>query len=250
MADTLSGRERYRTNKQDLGWTEEHARHNVGTTEAWMSLIAGGALVLAGLRQRSWRGAALAAGGAALLYRGATGHCALYQSLGVNTSDTNQLGRRKVQTRRAIKIERSIRIERPPEDLYRFWRNVANLPRIMHHLHSVEVVNDRLSHWVVKTLPAGAGTVEWDAEIVNEIENELIGWRSLAGADVDNAGSVRFQRAADGRATDVTVTLQYDPPGGPIGARLAKLFGDDPQRMVEEDLQRFKETMEAEVPAS
>jgi uncharacterized membrane protein len=114
----------------------------------------------------------------------------------------------------------------------------------MRHLESVEVINDRLSHWVVRTLPA-APTVEWDAEIVNEVENMLIGWRSLAGSDVDTAGSVRFRPIRDGRATELSVALQYDLPGGQIGAAIAKLLGKDPQRMIEEDLQWFKEAMES-----
>jgi uncharacterized membrane protein len=247
MRESLTGRERYRTNTQDRGWAEERAGRNVGETEAWLSMLAGGGLVLAGLSRRSWAGLGLAAAGAAFLFRGATSHCSLYQALGVNTADTNALGRRKVRTGRAVKVQRSVRIDRPAEDLFRFWRNFENLPKIMSHVKSVQVINERLSHWVVNALPAGARTVEWDAEVVNEIENELIGWRSLQGADVDNAGSVRFERAPDGRGTEVTVTLQYDPPGGMLGAQVAKLLGEDPERKIEEDLQRFKQTMESEV---
>jgi uncharacterized membrane protein len=245
MSGSLTGRERYQTYKQDLGWTEERAKQNVGETEAWFSLVAGGALAIAGLRRRSWLGATLAAIGASLLFRGATGHCMLYQSLGINTNETNTLGRRKVRTTRAIKVQKSVNINRPAEELYRFWRKVENLPKIMSHLQSVEAVNDRLSHWTVKALPIGGASVEWDAEIVNEVENELIGWRSLQGAHVDNAGSVRFQRAGEGRGTTVTVTLQYDPPAGLLGAGIAKLLGEDPERMIEEDLQRFKQMMES-----
>jgi len=115
----------------------------------------------------------------------------------------------------------------------------------MSHLESVEVINERLSHWVVKTLPIGGPKVEWDAQIINEVENELIGWRSLRGADVDNAGSVRFRRTDDDKGTELTVTLQFDPPGGRLGALVAKIFGEDPQEKIEEDLQRFKESMEA-----
>ena len=247
MPGTLTGGERYQTYTQDLGWTEEQARRNIGNLESWLSMAAGGALMAAGIRQRSLLGAGLAAIGAALLYRGTTGHCAIYESLGVNTSDTSALGRRKVRTGRAIKVKRSIRVDRPAEDLFRFWRNFENLPRIMTHLESVQVINDRLSHWVVKALPALPRTVEWDAEIVNEVENELIGWRSLHDADVDNAGSVRFERTPDGRGTDVIVTLQYDPPAGGLGAQIAALLGEDPGRKIEEDLQRFKYAMEAEV---
>jgi uncharacterized membrane protein len=243
MATSMSGRERYQTNKQDLSWTEEQAHQNVGDEERKLSGLVGGALLVIGLFRKSWGGALMALAGAALLQRGVTGHCMLYQALDTNT---NEFGRRKVRTGSAIKVQRSIRIERPREELYRFWRNFENLPGVMSQIESVEVINDRLSHWVAKTIPLGGPKVEWDAEVINEIENELIGWRSLRGADVENAGSVRFERSADGRATELTVTMQYAPPGGRLGAWVAKLFGEDPEQRIDDDLQRFKESMEAQ----
>jgi uncharacterized membrane protein len=112
----------------------------------------------------------------------------------------------------------------------------------MDHLESVTVQDDKRSHWVAKA-PAGT-TVEWDAEIINEKENELIAWRSLDGADVDNAGSVRFSEATGGRGTVVKVSLEYDPPAGIIGSLIAKLFGEEPSQQVQEDLHRFKQVME------
>jgi uncharacterized membrane protein len=247
MATSMTGRERYHTNKQDLDWTEEQAVQNVGDDERKLSALIGGGLLVTGLFRKSWAGALMALAGAALLQRGVTGHCMLYQALDRNT---NELGRRKVRTGSAIKLQRSIRIERPPEELYRFWRNFENLPRVMSQIESVEVINDRLSHWVAKTIPLGGPKVEWDAEVINEIDNELIGWRSLRGADVENAGSVRFERALDGRATELTVTMQYAPPGGLLGVWVAKIFGEDPERKIDEDLQRFKESMEAQTYSS
>ncbi|MES4784755.1 MAG: cyclase [Nitrospiraceae bacterium] len=246
MEVSITGRERYRTHTQDLGWTEEQVEENVGDIERLVSGFVGGALLIAGLMRPSRARSALALTGAALLHRGVTGFCPLYHAAGINTADTNALGRRKVRTSQAIKVEKRIRIDRSPEELYRFWRNSENLPRIMSHLESVQVINDRLSHWVVKTLP-GAPSVEWDAEIINEVPNELIGWRSLNGADVENAGSVRFERTPDGHGTNLTVMLQYRPPAGRLGAAIANLFGEDAERKIEEDLQRFKETMESEV---
>jgi len=240
---TLTGSERYRTNTQSLDWSEERADQNIGETERFLSGLVGGGLLVTALMRRGLSGAVLAVLGAALLQRGVTGHCMMYEALGAST---DALGRRKVPTGRAVKTQQRIRIERPPEELYRFWRNVENLPRIMSDLESVHSINSRLSHWVVKAIPMGGPTVEWDAEIINEIEGELIGWRSLRGSDVDHAGSVRFERAADGRATDVTVTLQYAPPGGLAGTLLAKMLGEDPERKIQQDLQRFKETMEAQ----
>src|SRR5262249_45397588 len=138
---------------------------------------------------------------------------------------------------------KSVRSPKEPKVLYGFWRNFSNLPRFMKHLESVTETNDGRSHWVAKA-PAGM-TVEWDAEIINEEENELIAWRSLEGATVPNAGSVRFERAPGNRGSVVRVSLSYEPPGGVLGSKIAKLFGGEPEQQVEEDLRRFKQLMEA-----
>ncbi len=141
-----------------------------------------------------------------------------------------------------IKVEKSIVIHRSPAELYRFWRNFNNLPRIMNHLESVTVYDSRRSHWVAKA-PIGS-TVKWDAEIIKDKKDELISWRSLEKADVTNTGSVHFIVTPDGRGTEVRVQLQYDPPGGKLGAAVAKLFGEEPSQQIADDLQRFKEVME------
>lgn len=145
--------------------------------------------------------------------------------------------RRKIE---GIKVEKSVLIRKPPEVLYHFWRNFGNLPEIMNHLKSVKVLDSRRSHWVAKA-PAGT-TVEWDAEIIKDLQNELISWKSLEGADVDNTGSVHFDRVPEG--TQVRVMIQYNPPGGKVGVAFAKLFGEEPSQQVEDDLNRFKAFME------
>ena len=139
-------------------------------------------------------------------------------------------------------VERSMIINSTPEKLYRFWHDFENLPRIMPHLETVQVLSPTQSHWVAKA-PAGI-KVEWDAEIVREQKNELIAWRSLPGAEVVNAGTVRFLRFAEGQ-TEVRVSIVYEPPGGQAGMLLAKLFGEEPGQHIEEDLQRFKQLMES-----
>jgi uncharacterized membrane protein len=150
---------------------------------------------------------------------------------------------------RGIRVEKSITINREPAQIYEFWRNLENLPRFMDHLESVTAYDDKRSHWVA-TGPAGK-SVEWDAEIINEVPNELIGWRSLEDSEVDNAGSVQFRRAAGGRGTEVRVTMRYDPPGGALGAVVAKLFGEEPSQQVEGDLRRLKALLETgEVPTT
>jgi len=216
---------------------------NVGQTERWVSALAGGALAIYGLTRRTWGGVVLALVGGTLIHRGSTGHCYMYDAIGVNTAgNENDNPLVSVPANRGIKVEKSVTINKSPAELYSFWRNFENLPRFMNHLESVKTTGEGRSHWVAKA-PAGK-TVEWDAEIYNEKENELIAWRSLEGADVDNAGSVRFEPEAGGRGTVVKVTLKYDPPGGALGAAIAKLFGEEPSQQIEEDLNRFKQVME------
>jgi uncharacterized membrane protein len=215
---------------------------NVGGVERWASALGGGALALYGLTRGNWGGVVLALIGGTLVYRGATGHCDLYQAIGINTAETSTNPIISVPADRGVKVEKSVTINRSPAELYTFWRNFENLPRFMNHLESVKVTSPERSHWVAKA-PAGT-SVEWDAEIYNEKENELIAWRSLEGSDVDNAGSVRFEPATGGRGTVVRVSLKYDPPGGIIGAAVARLFGESPAQQIDEDLRRFKQLME------
>jgi uncharacterized membrane protein len=141
-----------------------------------------------------------------------------------------------------IHFHKTITINRSPEVVYNFWRNFENLPRFMHNLESVTPLGLRRSHWVAKA-PAGQ-TVEWDAEILEDVPNRLISWHSLEGSDVDNAGAVRFEEAPGQRGTIVRVDITYRPPGGKFGAAVAKLFGKAPDQEVQGDLFRFKQVME------
>ena len=141
-----------------------------------------------------------------------------------------------------IQTKRSITVNRPVDEVYGFWRNLENLPRFMRHLESVRVRDERHSHWVAKA-PAGK-LVEWDAEITDERENELIAWRSLPGSKVYNAGEVRFQRAPGNRGTELRVTVEYDPPFGKLGSKVAMLWREEPGQQVADDLRHFKEVME------
>ena len=221
---------------------------NVSEIERWASAIGGGALAVYGLTRvlsgGPLGGAVLALVGGALVYRGTTGHCNMYEALGINTAGTEGTDNPvvSVSADRGIKVEKSVTINKSPEELFRFWRRFENLPRFMNHLESVTTAPNGRSHWVARA-PAGT-TVEWDAEVYNEKEGELIAWRSLDGADVDNAGSVRFEQGAGGHGTIVRVTLRYDPPGGALGAAVARLFGENPDQQIEEDLRRFKQVME------
>jgi uncharacterized membrane protein len=143
----------------------------------------------------------------------------------------------------SIHFTKTLVINRPPAELYRFWRDFSNLPRFMFHLEAVHVTGDKRSHWIAKA-PAGR-RVEWDAEIIEERPDEMIAWRSLPGSDVEHHGSVRFERAPGGRGTVIRVEMSYRPPAGMVGAMAASLFGKEPGQQVIEDLRRFKQLMEA-----
>lgn len=205
----------------------------ISEAERWGSLITGGAMVLMGLSQRSLRGALMALAGGGLAVHGATGQKSLKDTV------TEAAGIDK-----PIRVEKSVTIfNKSPEELYRFWRNFENLPTFMKHLKSVQVIDSTRSHWVASA-PLGE-VVEWDAEIIRDQENELIAWASVEGADVDNSGFVRFKPAPVGRGTEVKVVMEYNPPGGAVGAAVAKLFGKEPEQQIAGELRRFKMLMEA-----
>jgi uncharacterized membrane protein len=159
-------------------------------------------------------------------------HCA--QELSKETGAMTQEGQ--------IRLAHSIAINRPPEELYSFWKNFENLPRFMYHLQSVQKIDERRSHWVT-TGPVGT-KVEWDAEITEDRPNELLAWRSLDGADVDQSGVVRFQPRPGGRGSIVRVEMQYKPPGGLAGTAVASLFNQAPEQQIYDDLRRFKQIIE------
>lgn len=142
----------------------------------------------------------------------------------------------------AVEVKHTLLIYRPAGQLYNYWRNFENLPGFMQHLESVRQFDNNRSHWVAKA-PLGA-TVEWDAEVTQDVPNTSIAWRSLADADIENSGEVRFEQAPGGRGTIVRVQLRYAPPGGKLGSIVAKLFGEEPEIQVYDDLRHFKQLME------
>lgn len=225
------------------------SNRNLSGFERWASIIAGAGLAAYGVSRLKKDGWMYAGIGSLLLRRGVTAHCDLYEAFGINTAGDAGDTRAALRGPRGVNVLESVTINRSIEELYRFWRNLENLPQFMRHLESVEKVTDTISHWKAQG-PAGT-VVEWDAEIYNEVAPKLIAWRSLEGSDVVSAGSVNFDNAGAGRGTRVTVHLQYSPPGGRIGARIAKLFGRDAETEIREDLRRFKQVVEAgEVPTT
>jgi uncharacterized membrane protein len=216
----------------------------VGENRRWLALAFGGGLLIGASSRRSLP---LALAGAALLYRGATGRWAFAQWLGLHGTPERRHPATSVPHESGIKIERSITIQKSPEEIYRFWRALENLPRFMSQHVSVERRDDTRSHWKVASI--GGAVFEWDAEIVNDVPNELLAWRSLDSADLDHAGSVRFE--SDGRGgARVKVVMEYRPPAAKWTAGVAWLFDQEPGQVLERDLRRLKQLLETgEIPS-
>jgi uncharacterized membrane protein len=159
-----------------------------------------------------------------------------------------QLGRRRAARPFAAheagtRTRKAITINRPPEEVYRFWRDVQNLPRFMKRLESVQVLDERRSRWRAKG-PAGR-VVEWEAEITGDEPNHTIAWRSTGRADVAHGGVVHFQPGPGGRGTEVRLELAYRPPGGALTATAARLLGQAPEQRIQDDLRALKQLLEA-----
>lgn len=210
--------------------------HNVGETERVASVVAGGLLALYGLSRRSLGGLALAGLGGALAYRGTTGHCPAYSALGVSTADS-------ASAPPPVEIAESVTVTTPRAEVYAFWRKLENLPRFMHHLESVRELGDGRSRWKAKG-PGPLPDVAWLAEITEERENEVLAWRSLPGADVENTGEVRFNDGPNG-STEVHVRIAYRPPAGAAGAAVAKRLDAVFGQLVRNDVRRFQQVLEA-----
>lgn len=219
---------------------------NVGDDERLVSLIGGGAVLFGGWRRGGLRGLLLTALGGFLVYRGATGYCHINRRLGRSTASVDDRG---LLRSRNVRTSASITIGRDPETLYAFWRDVANLPKVVSFITDVTPIDDRRSRWVTQ-LPYG-GRVEWDAEITDDRPNEAIGWRSRADHPLRYEGMTAFRPAPGGRGTEVVLDVSFRPPGGGFGAGLSRSATPLLKRKLREDLRHFKQLMEAgEMPTA
>jgi uncharacterized membrane protein len=226
-------------NAPEVKKIEDDLQMNVGDDERIMSAAAGTTLLLTGFT-RGGLGRWLMFGiGAALIYRAWSGRCPWYAYEGIDkrhgSSSHGHTG---------AKIEQALEINCPADTLYRHWRKLAELPKVMRHVESVEELPNNHSHWKVKTRTGIS--LEWDAEIINDEAGKMIAWKSLPGATVRNAGSVWFEPAPSG-ATRVKVAMEFEPPAGKAGVTLANLLGGSPDAELREDLRRFKDFAEAEL---
>jgi uncharacterized membrane protein len=144
--------------------------------------------------------------------------------------------------RPGIRAAARITINRSVAEVYAAWRQLENLPRFMAHLQEVRPAGEGRTYWRAAG-PAGID-VEWEAEITSERADEHLAWRSVGDATVRNSGQVDFRPAPGGHGTEVRVHLEYEPPAGALGTAVAKLFGEEPDQQVRDDLRRFKQLLE------
>jgi uncharacterized membrane protein len=149
---------------------------------------------------------------------------------------------RRSRRESAVSLTAAVTVAVPRPDAYGRWRQFDGLPAFLAHLDDVTVTGPTTSHWRA-TAPFGR-TVEWDAQITDDVPGERIAWRSRGDSKVRTEGDVRFKPAPDERDTEVHVTLRYAVPGGKHAQALARYFGEDPRQQLDDDLRRFKQVLE------
>jgi uncharacterized membrane protein len=220
-----------------LSRAQDSIHTNVGDAERVGSVAVGLAMLLGGLRRGSVTGRAMAGVGSALMARGVTGRCPVYE----------RMGRTPESYRRPVRVVESMQVSVSPDEAYRAWRDLERLPRFMKHITSVSVSNGH-SHWTAQF--SGLPPVEWDAEIVKDVPGQVVSWRSLEASPIENSGSVTFFDLG-ARGTGLRVEIGYYPPAGALGATLARLFSPLTEQQVREDIRRFKRLLEArEIPTT
>jgi uncharacterized membrane protein len=138
------------------------------------------------------------------------------------------------------RVEGSIEVEAPAQQVYEYWHTLENLPHFMTNVEEVRSTGPDTTHWRVKG-PLGS-SLEFDARTTQDEPNEAIGWNTEDG-EVQTSGQVRFQQVTENR-TRVEVQMNYwDTPGGRAGEVASRLIAN-PQIMMQQDLQNFKEIIE------
>lgn len=217
--------------------TSEAMKVNVGPEERLYSAGLGSLLTVGGVRIGGMFGWLMAGAGVYMLFRGSTGYCPISGKIGRDTSMPED---REVAI---VDISQSVTVDKPIEEVYTYWRKLENLPLFMYHLESVQEFDGNRSHWSAR-IPGGLGTLNWHAEIIQEVENEVIAWRSLPGADVENAGEVRFRKLPGDRGVEIEAKISYRPPAAGLGKGLAKVLNPVFSVMVKNDIARFGQVLE------
>ena len=213
---------------------------NVVGPEKWISIIGGGVLATYGMKRGGLRGVAASLIGANLIARGVTGHSPGKRA--ILPSGTEKAIAKQEGWTFAAPVSRAVSINKPPEEVYAFFRDFNNLPSFMTDIARIDVIDDKRSHWVVKA-PAGR-TVEWDSTVTEEDVGERFAYQSEEGGDINNKGVLEFRPGAGGKGTALHVTLVFEPPFGVAGRAIAALFMKDPAIQLRENLVRLKMLLE------
>jgi uncharacterized membrane protein len=147
--------------------------------------------------------------------------------------------RRRAMARQPLPVIASVTINKPPLEVYEFYRRFEQLPQFMNYLASVDQHANRRSTWTAR-LPIG-GTVRWEAEIIEDRPGQVLSWRSLAGSQIQTTGRVTFTRAPGRDMTEVRVEMQLGMLGRGPSLELARLFA---RPQVKGDLRRLKQVLE------
>lgn len=206
-------------------------KKNVSTLERIAMITSGGYLLYKGLSREN-KSAVKIGGGGAMLLRGLSGYCPVYDAV-------DHLKNDKASN---VNIRVNSFIDKPINEVYNFWRDFENLPKFMTHLESVKPLSYTTSKWTAKG-PAGIGTLSWKAEIIKDEKDRLISWSSLPDSSIKNAGKVVFRRVKNG--TEIIVTISYHAPLGVAGEGAAKLLNPYFEKLVKEDLINFKTYLES-----
>jgi len=211
---------------------------NVSESERAVSaVIAGGLLVAAMFDRRRTPLALLAAGLAA---RAASGYCPMYGALGVQGRSTKVA----LAGPRGNRLTAQITIAQPPETVYAFWRSLDHLSSVLPAGIQVDAVSGGTSRWSVVAEPGGVRLAEWTAELINDLPEQLLAWRTTPESSVAMAGSVSFRPAPARQGTEVRVVLQYAAPLGRVGTGLAALTPRNPTLLLQRSLDAIKRYLE------
>ncbi len=142
---------------------------------------------------------------------------------------------------RTMRVRRTIIIGRAPGEVYPFWRDANNWARIM-DFGEVQNLGNGQMRWTVR-IP-GLREVSWDTRITSDIPESMITWRSMEDAEIDMMTTLRFEPAPGDRGTMVSMEVQFVPPGGALGAAIAKMLTRIPKEATEICLQRAKQLIE------
>ena len=216
---------------------------NVSTNERILSASIGAFILsngLGNLFSSPLSGLLKTALGSYLIYRGASGNCALYSMLG-NEGTTVHSG--------SVNVRTTMVVNKPKEEVYKYWRKLENLPLFMKHLKTVQEHDNKRSHWEA-LLPGNLGVIKWEAEIVEEEENRKIAWRSVEGSTIENAGKVVFEEALGGQGTKLDIIITYRPPAGDVGRKVASWLNGTVEKYIRKDVANFKDHIQAQSTTS